>query len=103
MSKMKHTPGPWVCHSGAVYQDGPNIWPKGEEDGSRLLLADRDNPQTSPCERDRNVELAAAAPDLLDACRAALAHLAEPLSDTASRENRIDELAAAIAEAEGTA
>lgn len=62
---MKHTPGPWVCHSGAVYQDGPNVFPKGHEDGSRIALMDRNNPLTMPTERYANARLIAAAPELL--------------------------------------
>jgi hypothetical protein len=49
------TPGKWVVSSGAVYS----------EDGKSLLLADRNNPQTWPTERDANVKLAAAAVNLV--------------------------------------
>jgi hypothetical protein len=49
------TPGTWVVDSGAVYST----------DGRRLLLADRDNPQTWPTERDANVKLAADAVNLV--------------------------------------
>jgi hypothetical protein len=49
------TPGPWVVSSGAVYS----------EDGKSLLLADRNNPQTWPTERDANVKLAADAVNLV--------------------------------------
>jgi hypothetical protein len=49
------TPGRWVVASGAVYS----------EDGKSLLLADRNNPQTWPTERDANVKLAADAVNLV--------------------------------------
>jgi len=54
MKKTEHTPLPWTMHSGSVYQDGPNVWPKGEDTGVRIARMDRDNPHTSPCERDAN-------------------------------------------------
>ncbi len=62
-NEAKHTPGPWVYTYGAVYQ-GDNAETVEEKTG-RLLLADRDNPHTSPTERDANCRLAASAPDLL--------------------------------------
>ena len=49
------SPGQWVVASGAVYS----------VDGRRLLLADRDNPQTWPTERDANIKLAAEAHNAL--------------------------------------
>ena len=60
----QHTEGPWTYAYGAVY----------DIHESRLLLADRNNPNTSPCERDRNVQLAAAAPELLGALEALYKH-----------------------------
>lgn len=62
-----HTPGPWVSRYGTVYRKHhPTV---------RLLLADRENPNTVPTERDRNIELAAAAPELLAALEDCLAAL----------------------------
>lgn len=63
----KMTLGPWTCHSGAVYQDGPNVWPKGDESGSRIALMDRENPLTMPTERDANAKAIAALPELIEA------------------------------------
>jgi hypothetical protein len=54
-ARLLPTPGTWVVASGAVYS----------EDGKSLLLADRNNPQTWPTERDANVKLAADAVNLL--------------------------------------
>lgn len=54
------TPGDWFVDSGAVY-----AYDNKRCCGSRLLLADRDNPQTRPTERDANVKLAADAVNLL--------------------------------------
>ena len=65
----KHTPGPWRYEYGAVYttdKDGVNV---------RLLLADRNTPDTEPTERDSNLRLAAAAPDLLIALKGIAAAL----------------------------
>ncbi len=58
------TPGPWIYAYGAVYQ-GPDIDSLTNESANRLMLADRSNPLTTPCERDANARLCAAAPDLL--------------------------------------
>ena len=70
MSKYSYTPGPWVCHSGAVYKDGPNVWPKGEENGIPIAKMDRE-PDNGiiPVERDANARLIAAAPELLKALK----------------------------------
>ena len=76
MSKYSYTPGPWVCHSGAVYKDGPNVWPKGEENGIPIAKMDRE-PDNGiiPVERDANARLIAAAPELLKALHKAREHL----------------------------
>ena len=63
----KHTPGPWVCHSGMVWKDGPEVWPQGQENGIPIARMDRDTPETAPTERDANAHLIAAAPDLFQA------------------------------------
>ena len=62
----KHTPGPWFYTYGAVYTD--------EEGTNRIGLADRDNTNTTPTERDSNCRLMAAAPDLLEVCKRAAAY-----------------------------
>jgi len=53
----KHTEGPWVYESGAVYH----------AEKGRLAVMDRDNDKTAPTERDANARLMAAAPALLGA------------------------------------
>jgi len=55
--EAKHTPGPWTYEYGAVYH----------AEKGRLILADRDNPNTSPTERDANMRFCAVGPDLLEA------------------------------------
>lgn len=52
--RAKHTPTPWTCHSGSVYQDGPDVWPKGNKDGVPIAKMDRDTEHTQPTERDSN-------------------------------------------------
>ena len=47
---MKHTPGPWTCHSGMIWHNETPI--------ARM---DRDTPDTRPTERDANAQLIAAA------------------------------------------
>ena len=63
----KHTEGPWVCHSGMVWKDGPNVFPKGEEDGIPIARMDRETEGTTPTERDANARLIALVPELLSA------------------------------------
>ena len=69
----QHTPGPWKFTSGAVYSGT----------GSRLLLADRENPRTSGAERDDNLRLAAAAPEMF----ALLCCARDELADLNQNEN----------------
>ena len=57
---VRHTPGPWQAMFGSVYTN---------DEKTRLLQADRDEPNTSPTERDANIRLAAAAPDMLEALK----------------------------------
>ena len=61
MSTQKYTPKPWIYEGGCVYS----------KESGRIALADRENPGTSPAERDRNMELCAAAPEMLEALAAA--------------------------------
>jgi hypothetical protein len=69
-STTQHTPGPWTCHSGMVWKDGPNVYPKGNEDGIPIASMCREpNNGTEPVERDANAKLIAAAPELLDAVK----------------------------------
>ncbi len=68
MPNYPHTPGPWICHSGAVWKDGPNVYPKGQEMGVPIARMDREPGNgTQPVERDSNARLIAAAPELLEA------------------------------------
>lgn len=65
---MKHTQGPWEVACGAVY-----VAPAGDYDMNiRIAKMDRDEPRTSPTERDRNARLIATAPELLAACKEVL-------------------------------
>jgi hypothetical protein len=57
----KGTPGPWHVDCGEVVN----------AEGVSLIRANRDEPRTTPCERDRNIDLCAAAPELLAACEVA--------------------------------
>ena len=51
---VPYTPTRWICKFGAVYADQG----KAEND-TRILLADRMEPETSPAERDSNLKLSA--------------------------------------------
>lgn len=57
MSDVKHTALPWVYHSGSVYKDGPDVFPKGNNNGIPIARADRDTELTQPTERDANMRL----------------------------------------------
>lgn len=71
MSKTRHTSKPWVFAYGAVYH-GRLKDLKDEPTGiGRLLIADRNNDNTTPTERDANLVLAAAAPEMLEALQLA--------------------------------
>ena len=72
---MEATPGPWSYGSGAVYH----------AEKGRLILADRENPNTSPAERDTNLRLCAAAPDLLAALESLLADAGQGKMETIHR------------------
>lgn len=65
---MKHTKGPWVCHSGMVWKDGPDVYPKGENNGIPIARMDRElGNGTVEVERDCNARLIAQAPEMLKA------------------------------------
>lgn len=52
----QHTPVPWICHSGMVWQDKPGVSPTGDGEG-RLPIARMDREPgngTEPVERDAN-------------------------------------------------
>lgn len=63
-----YTPGPWTCHSGSVWKDGPNVYPKGAgEDGIPICHMDREPGNgTLPVERDANAYLVAKAPEMAE-------------------------------------
>ncbi len=72
------TPQPWFVAYGSVYAGDSN----NPDNAKRILMADRNNPDTWPTERDANIALAAQAPTLLAqrdallaACRRARNHL----------------------------
>lgn len=66
---VRHTSEPWIFAYGSIYQgDNPDTV---EEHVGRLAVMDRDNPHTSPCERDENARR-------ICACVNACAGLADP-------------------------
>ncbi len=54
----RHTPGPWVCHSGMVWKAD------GSENGYPIARMDRDTLSTVPTERDANAHLIASSPSI---------------------------------------
>ena len=67
--KHKHTPTPWVCHSGSVYQDGPGVWPNGELEGVPIAKMNRNTEHTAPTERDANAHFIVEAANAYDRLR----------------------------------
>lgn len=102
MSETKHTPGPWIEHSGMVWKDGPNVWPKGESVGIPIACMDRESGNgTMPTERDANARLIAAAPDLLEAL-GSMIHRFDHLALDSGKREAVKAGLAAIAKAKGT-
>ena len=102
MEKLNHTGLPWTCHSGAVWKDGPDVWPKGEKDGVPIAIMDRAHGNgTMPVERDNNAKFIVLAAnsyyDLLDALKTARIRM---IRYGESREE-ITEMDAVIRKAEG--
>lgn len=94
----KHTPGSWVFAYGSVYREDT----LHDESSIRIALMDRNEPHTTPCERDANARLIAAAPDLLAACEAAMLLYDLPNIDLAGSAQVVrDQIKAAIAKAKG--
>lgn len=65
-ASQKHTPGPWVIHEAGTYRYPEVIIPNGRE-----VIAAAINGKA-------NARLIAAAPDLLEACKASPAYGVEP-------------------------
>ena len=63
MSEAEHTPGPWEISRDAVPEGYTQNTVYAERDGERVATAFRN---------EANARLIAAAPDLLEACKAAL-------------------------------
>ena len=100
MTTTEYTPGPWVCHSGMVWKDGPNVFPKGNENGIPICRMDREPGNgTVPVERDANACLISAAPELLEACKALMNWEGDELADGGKRAQAL--AFAAIRKAEG--
>jgi hypothetical protein len=89
-----HTPGPWFVQCGAVYAQGDN-------DFIGIASADRNDSRTSPCERDRNVDLMAAAPNMLQLLRFVFANTRVPRARYDLPGWLRDEIKAVIKTAEG--
>ena len=106
-TKQRFTPGPWTCHSGMVWKDGPDVYPKGDKDGVPIATMCREpNNGTLPVERDANARLIAAAPELLAALKGILDVLprdkVHPVGYTDGKQDKANDAArAAIQKAEG--
>lgn len=85
---MSHTPGPWVVDSNGNYIDSATGIPVARLSATAQL--------------DDNARLIAAAPDLLEACKAAVAVLGKEYYDQPFEWRPVyPKLKAAIAKAEG--
>jgi hypothetical protein len=66
----KHTPGPWHVHSGKLRPNFPTeIFAIHSEDGQEVVGWTGFDGTAFPEDREANARLAAAAPELLEACR----------------------------------
>ncbi len=95
----EHTPRPWYTVTGSVWTT-----PGGPDDGgTHVAMMDRDEPKTTPTERDANARLIAAAPDMLEALKAANIELSELVQKGASKvtQTRFLVVREIIAKAEG--
>lgn len=88
--RMTRTPGPWTYIFGSVYAGTREQIEETSHRHPRLLMADRDEPQTTPVERDRNTQLAAHAPEMLDELVGLIDNMADALGD--ERLDRISSL-----------
>jgi len=90
---MSHTPGPWFIPKGRSAKDGA-IW-----GGNPPVYICECLPANS-CQRG-NMQLIAAAPELLEACKAALSRLYEIDNEITSPSDLYEQIEAAIKKAEG--
>ena len=96
--EAKHTPGPWAYVEIARTPDGRECGQLIGPASCAALIVEQDGSDAGAA----NVALAAAAPELLDACRLALDVLAGIFPDPAHADtNGMPVLRAAIARAEG--
>ena len=89
--KNQMTPGPWTYAYGAVYRGG-DMAPTSENAGVRIAKMDREEPHTTPTERDANTRAIALAPELiqaLEACQYAMTCQALPGPDQTSEEREV--------------
>lgn len=96
MSAAKHTPGPWYSpnDNGQIYSQTDRRNPVVDVYGAHNR--DRDEDETLA-----NVNLIAAAPEMLAACEAAYRWLNTLGEDSGSRSKVLAEIRAAIAKAKG--
>ena len=92
--KTTHTPGPWESI-------GARICTEGNDRERRVIARMEPFDLNKMAERDANARLIAAAPDLLDACKAILTLLEQGQADTLTLEHDGAYLRESIAKAEG--
>lgn len=95
----QHTPGPWVYHVVGHFLDYEIRGPKSEDIASVNPSDGADDPEFYPAEA--NARLIAAAPDLLNAVKAALPILLTAEEGLPRLRERIQVCRDAIAKAEG--
>ena len=71
MSESKHTPGPWENHKWNCEEHQISA------NGGTISLVSHSHSLVPEAEADANARLIAAAPDLLEACRAAILAIGE--------------------------
>ena len=91
----KHTPGPWIAHEGAIFQEKPH----GEV--SPLICDTINGRKFTGEERGANARLIAAAPELLDALQSLLARVSSDIIANQCWHEEQRAARAAIAKATG--
>jgi hypothetical protein len=100
MSEAKHTPGPWYWSDNYPTLDGRSNWSLIGADGYGVLCCDGVENSPQGLNDNKNADLIAAAPELLEALKHAVGWAD---GDDAIRRLDVDLMRAAITKATGAA
>ena len=104
MSETAHTPGPWVACDPELWRDDPVVvYTDPGDDGNTVEVCEVYSDPASLAERDANIRLIAAAPDLLAACEDLLRRFGFTDWQSVHDAAVIESARAAVAKAKGDA